>query len=55
MTVAAYTPPDRPYPSADPIGDVVRAFEWTAGFFTVRAPLIREIGAVVRAGISRIG
>lgn len=50
-----YTPPDRPYPSPDPIGDVLRAFDWTSQFFSVRAPLIRDIGSVVRAGISRIG
>lgn len=51
----AYTPPDRPQPSLDPITDVVRAFEWTAGFFALRAPVIRFVGDAVRSGIARIG
>jgi hypothetical protein len=53
--VPVYTPPDRPYPSLDPVADVVRAYEWTAQFFTARAPIIRFVGNVVRSGISRIG
>jgi hypothetical protein len=53
--VPVYTPPDRPYPSLDPVADVVRCYEWTAQFFAVRAPVIRFVGDVVRAGIGRIG
>lgn len=53
--MAVYTPPDRPYPSLDPVADVARAYEWTAEFFAVRAPVIRFIGQAVRAGIARIG
>lgn len=50
-----YTPPDRPYPSLDPVADVARAYEWTAEFFAYRAPVIRLVGDVVRSGIFRIG
>jgi hypothetical protein len=52
--VAAYTPPDRPGTSGNPIADVQIAYEWTAEFFAVRAPLIRVIGSVVQAGIAKI-
>ena len=51
----AYTPPDRPYPSLDPVADVVRAYEWTAEFFAYRAPVIRFVGDAIRSGIARIG
>ncbi|HEX3513859.1 MAG TPA: hypothetical protein VHT26_07660 [Trebonia sp.] len=50
-----YTPPDRPSVSPNPVVDVQRAYEWTAEFFAVRAPVIRLIGDVVRAGIARVG
>jgi hypothetical protein len=53
--VPVYTPPDRPYPSLDPIADAQRAYEWAAEFFAVRAPAIRFVGDVIRSGISRIG
>lgn len=50
-----YTPPDRPGVSANPIIDVQIAYEWAQQFFAIRAPLIRIVGDVVRAGISRVG
>lgn len=51
----AYTPPDRPAPSLDPVADVVRAYEWIQEFFAVRAPVIRFTGDAIRSGIGRIG
>lgn len=51
----AYTPPDRPQVSGNPLVDVQVAYEWTAQFFAVRAPVIRMVGDVVRSGIARIG
>lgn len=53
--MAAYTPPDRPPVSDNPLVDVQVAYEWTQQFFAVRAPLIRIIGSAVKAGIAKVG
>lgn len=52
--MAVYTPPEQPYTSADPVADVARAFEWSAEFFEVRAPVIRFIGQAIRARILQV-
>lgn len=49
--MAVYTPPEPPGFSANPIADVQIAYEWSAAFFTQRAPAIRFTGLLVRARI----
>jgi hypothetical protein len=49
--VAVYTPPNPPDYSGNPIADVQIAFEWSAAFFTQRAPAIRFTGLLVRSRI----
>lgn len=48
-------PPDPPYVSGNAIADVQRAYEWTAAFFTQRAPVQRLIGQVIQASFRQLG
>lgn len=52
--MGVYNPPDRPYASGNPIADVQMAFDWTAQFFSQRAPVMRLIGSVVQASFAQL-